>query len=80
MIRIAAEYFFLCALSNLHPTIFVDQEGACVAVCDKTCEPHGCYDADGQPLTECFDSNGKSQLCDAYVYALTPDDYDIIEK
>lgn len=81
MIRLAAEYFFLCSLNTLHPTVFVNQLGTCVAVCDHTMEiPHGCFDNYGQSLTPCFDNRGRSRLCDAYIYIIEFDDYDILKK
>lgn len=80
MIRLVAEYFFLCAINSAHPTIFID-DGKCVAMCDANSDrPHGCYDNYGQSLTDCFDDNGIQGLCDAYIYALTPDDYEVVEK
>jgi hypothetical protein len=80
MIYLAAEYFFLCAVNSAHPTIFVD-DGKCVAMCDASSDyPHGCYDSYGHSLTDCFDDNRNSGLCDAYIYAVTPDDYEVVEK
>ena len=50
MIRLAAEYFFLCAINSLHPTVFVNQYGHCAA------------------------------MCDAYVYEITTEDYEVVKK
>lgn len=81
MIRLAAEYFFLCAINSLHPTVFVNQYGHCVAMCDENSDkPHGCYDNYGQSLTDCFDNRGRSQLCDAYIYEITTEDYEVVKK
>jgi hypothetical protein len=81
MIRLAAEYFFLCAINTLHPTIFVNQYGSCVAMCDENSDrPHSCYDSYGMSLTGCFDDRGRSILCDAYIYIIDLDDYDIVKK
>lgn len=77
MIRLASQFFFLCAINSLHPTIFVE-EGKCVAMCDENSDkPHGCFDNYGQSLTDCFDNRGRSTLCDAYVYEITAEDYEI---
>ena len=80
MIKLAAEYFFLCAINSLHPTIFVS-EGHCVAMCEANSDkPHGCFDNYGQSLTDCFDDRGRSVLCDAYIYEIGSDDYEILVK
>ncbi len=81
MIRLAAEYFFLCAINSLHPTLFINPHGHCVAMCDANSDkPHGCYDNYGQSLTDCYDDRGRSQLCDAYIYHITFEDYDITTR
>lgn len=50
-------------------------------MCDANSgHPHGCYDNYGQSLTDCFDDRGRSQLCDAYVYEISLDDYDILTR
>ena len=78
MIRLAAEFFFLCAVNSSHPTIFVNEEGDCVAMCEANSDhPHGCYDNYGDSLTDCFDRHGHSTLCDARFYQVTDDDYSI---
>lgn len=78
MIRLAAEFYFMCAINSLHPSIFVNQYGTCVAMCDANSDkPHGCFDNYGASLTDCFDDRGRSQLCDAYIYEVTTDDYEI---
>ena len=49
-------------------------------MCDaRTDQPHACYQ-DGHSLTDCFTDDGKSQLCDAYVHMITPDDYEVIQQ
>lgn len=81
MIRLAAEFYFLCSLTTLHPTVFVNEYGQCVAMCEPNRNiPHGCFDNYGQSLTDCFDNRGRSTLCDAYVYEITTEDYEIIKK
>lgn len=81
MIRLAAEFFFLCAVNSIHPTLFVNTNGECIAMCEANSDrPHGCYDNYGQSLTDCLDDNGKSILCDAYIYTISSDDYEIIKK
>jgi len=81
MIRLAAEYFFLCAINSLHPTIFVNEYGRCVAMCDANSDrPHSCYDDTGEPLTDCFSRSGREQLCDAYIYEITTEDYEVVKK
>jgi hypothetical protein len=80
MIRLAAEFFFLCHMATIHPVIFVNQFGKCVAMCESGHVPHGCYDNYGASLTDCFDNRGRSQLCDAEVYEITTDDYEIITR
>lgn len=77
MIRLAVDFFILCSINALHPTIFVES-GACIAMCDAhSDQPHECFDESGQSLTDCFDDQGRSQLCDAYIYEITTDDYEI---
>lgn len=81
MIRLAEGFYFLCVIHSAHPTIFVNEHGECVAMCDESSSyPHGCYDKRGKSLTDCFDDGGRSQLCDAYVYEITAEDYDVTEK
>lgn len=80
MVRIAAEYFFLCAINSLHPTVFINPYGSCVAMCDSNSDtPHGCYDNYGASLTDCFDNRGRQMLCDAYIYEIGTDDYEIVK-
>lgn len=80
MIRLAAEYFIICSIHAIHPTLFIDVDtGECVAMCDaRTDQPHACYQ-DGHSLTDCFTDEGQSQLCDAYVHMITQDDYEVIQ-
>lgn len=81
MIWLAAEFYFLCAINSLHPTIFVNEYGDCVAMCDANSDrPHRCYDTYGQSLTDCYDNRGRSQLCDAYIYEITAEDYEVVKK
>lgn len=81
MIRLAAEFYFLCAITTLRPTIFVNEFGKCVAMCEaEETVPHGCFDNYGMSLTDCYDDRGRSQLCDANIYEITNEDYEIIKK
>lgn len=81
MIRLSAGFYFLCAVNSLHPTVFVNEYGVCVAMCDASSDrPHGCYDNYGAPLTDCFDNRGRSTLCDAYIYEITAEDYEVVKK
>ena len=81
MIRLAAEFYFLCAITTLRPTVFVNEFGKCVAMCEaEKTVPHGCFDNYGMSLTDCFDDRGRSTLCDAYIYEITAEDYEIIKK
>lgn len=71
IVYLAAEYFFLCALNTNHPTIFIDEDTReCIAICDKDSYPVACY-KDGKSITDCFDDNGNSMLCDAYIYEIS---------
>ena len=76
MIRLAAEYLFLCLTTSIHPTLFISDTGGCIAMCDAHSEtPHACYE-NGHSLTDCYSDEGQSQLCDAYLFWISESDYD----
>ena len=77
MIWLSQELYFLCILHTAHPTLFIEN-GECVLMCGANdMPPHPCYDADGHSLTDCFDENHQSQLCDAFWTEITADDYEV---
>ena len=77
MIWLSRGLYHLCLLHALHPTLFI-QDGDCLLMCSpKDMPPHACYADDGQPLTDCFDEEHRSQLCDAYWVEITPEDYEV---
>ena len=77
MIFLDAAFYFLCEIEALHDTVFFNENGYCIAMCDagqKTV--HSCFDSHGNPLTDCVDRRGRQvTLCSGNVYVLTEEDY-----
>lgn len=78
MIRLSAEFLFMCAVGT-RPTVFVDN-GECIAICTNKTAPEPCYNETGESITDCFDNDGRSQLCDAYFIQITDDQYEFYRE
>jgi hypothetical protein len=82
VIFLDAAFYFLCEMEAVHDTVFFNEHGVCVAMCNAgSSKVHACVDKYGTPLTDCIDDRGRQQtLCSAAVYKLTEDDYYIGRK
>lgn len=77
MIFLDAAFYFLCEMTTLHDTVFFNENGHCIAMCNAgSTKIHSCFDSRGLPLTDCVDERGRPlSLCSAAVYKLTDEEY-----
>lgn len=82
MIFLDAAFYFLCGIEAVHDTVFFNEYGACVAMCNAGSDKiHACFDKYGTPLTDCVDERGRElSLCSAIVYKITEDAYSITPR